>query len=174
MTSKSDALLISCADGRSKKPKGLRDEHWVHTIRLPGGILFPDFCAHSHLGRGQTFAMSTPIDYEIERRLQALIATITPETGLIVGELVLLLSIKTMFDLKRPKKIILGYHTHCGAAETIGLDEVQIQTKHHMRQAQLRQYYPGVAVTILRERHSECGEHHHGHEEVIIDHVHAV
>jgi hypothetical protein len=168
VTNKGDALLIRCSDGRSKKPKGMRDEYWVHTIGLPGGILFPDFCAHSLPGREQTFEMSEPMNIEIKRRMLALLALITPETGRTIGELIVLLAIKTMVDLKKPKKIVLGYHTHCGAAETIGLNESQIQTKLQDWLNLLKSCYPTMDIHILREAHSECGEHHHGHEEVTV------
>lgn len=37
-------LKIRCSDGRSRKPDRLRGD-FIHEIRLPGGILFPDLCA---------------------------------------------------------------------------------------------------------------------------------
>jgi len=162
---KDDTLQIRCSDGRSRKANHIRCD-WVHEIRLPGGILFPDLCAHSLTGREQTFAMSAPIDADIETKMEELFSLITPETGRVIGELILLLAIKTMVDLKKPRKILLVYHSHCGAADTIGLSEFDVRAKLQAWRDNLKSYYPTAEVSLLRETHSECGEHHHGHEEV--------
>ncbi len=163
--SRKDVLQIRCSDGRSKTAQHVRDD-LVHEIRLPGGPLFPDFCAHSIRGSEQTFEMSSPIDTDIQDKINELRTLITPETGLVIGELVLLLAIKTMVTLKNAKVILLVYHNHCGAAEAIGLSELEVRAKLQFWRDKLARYYPSIEVTIFRETHSECGEHHHGHEEV--------
>jgi hypothetical protein len=162
---KEDVLQIRCSDGRSRKANHIRD-HLVHDIRLPGGVLFPDLCAYSLLGSEQTFEMSSPIQAEIQSKIKELISLITPETGRVIGELVLLLSIRTMVDLKKPKKILLVYHNHCGAAEAINFTEVEVRNKLAFWRGKLGTFFPTIEVSILRETHSACGEHHHGHEDV--------
>jgi hypothetical protein len=108
-----NVLKIRCSDGRSRKPDHIRCD-WVHEIRMPGGLLFPDLCAHSVYGREQTFALSTPIDLAIQSQINELRSLITPETGRVIGELVILLAIATMVDLKKPERIILVTTTTAG------------------------------------------------------------
>ena len=112
--------------------------------------------------------MSAPIDTDIRNKLGELFSLITPQSSRVIGELILLLAIKTMVDLKRPRKILLVYHSHCGAADTIDLDEFDVRTKLQAWCDKLKSYYPTTEVRLLRETHSECGEHHHGHEEVCV------
>jgi hypothetical protein len=164
---KDDVLLVRCSDGRSQTPDHIRKD-LVHEFRAPGGPLFSDFCAHSISIRGseQTFVMSTPIDVEIQTKINLLISLLTPETGQLIGELVMLLVIKTMVDLKKPKGIILVYHSYCGAADAIGLSELEVRAKLQALRGKLSLFYPTIEVTVLKETHSECGEHHHGHEQV--------
>ncbi len=137
MSSKREVLKIRCSDGRSRKPHEIRG-NWIHEIRQPGGILFPDLCALALPGSEQTSEMS------------------------------LLFAIDTMVKLKKPEEIILVYHTHCGAADTIGLNEREVHAKHMYWREKLAMMYPAINVRILYEVHSECGEHHHGHTEVTL------
>ncbi len=164
-TKRTEVLKIRCSDGRSRKPGDIRDK-WVHEIRLPGGILFPNLCAQSFLERcEQTFEMSALVDDEIQSRFHILIESITPETGLVIGEIIVLLAIKTMMDLKQVEEIILVYHTHCGAGDALGLKESDIYDICLKWQFLLCKLYP-VRIRILKEEHSVCGEHHFGHSEL--------
>lgn len=137
MTKKQDVLQIRCSDGRSRKSHEIRS-NWVHEIRHPGGILFPDLCALANPGSEQTAEMS------------------------------LLFAIDTMVQLKKPSEIICVFHTHCGAADAIGLTAQEIHAKHILWQDKLAKRYPDIKVRILHEAHSECGEYHHGHTEVTV------
>ncbi len=132
---KKEILKIRCSDGRSRKPGDIRG-NWVHEIRQPGGILFPDLCALSIAGSEQT------------------------------SEMTMLIAIDTMVQLKKPEEIILVYHTHCGAADAIGVSEADIKTKYLAWKKRLSERYPSITIRILKESHSECGENHFGHEEL--------
>lgn len=135
-SSKRNILYIRCSDGRSQRPKDIR-EHCVHQIRLPGGILFPELCA-KHEGR----------------LLKVLL------------EGAFMFAIKIMVQLKKPDEIIIASHDNCGAAIDIGLTDEQIKRKHASLGSKLRGWFPNIQVKVLHEKHSDCGEHHHGHEPV--------
>ncbi len=137
MSEKRQILQIRCSDGRSRKPHEIRG-NWIHEIRHPGGILFPDLCALALPGSEQTSEMS------------------------------LLFAINLMVERKQPDEIILVSHTHCAVAEAIGLSEHQVHAKHMFWCEKLAKMYPAIKVRILHEAHSECGEHHHGHVEVTL------
>jgi proteasome lid subunit RPN8/RPN11 len=137
---KKEILKIRCSDGRSRKPGDIRG-NWVHEIRQPGGILFPDLCALSISGSEQT------------------------------SEMTMLFAIDTMVALKKPEEIILVYHTHCGAADVMNFSESDVRNKHLAWKKRLSERYPGVTVRVLKESHSECGENHFGHEELWLHEV---
>ena len=133
-TSKRNVLYIRCSDGRSRRPEEIR-EHCVHQIRLPGGILNPDFCAE-HFG---------------------------PSIVLSVWRKKLLFDIDTMVGLKAPDEIIVASHAHCGAAHAINFTEEQVSAAHLEWGNLLAERYPYILVRVLHEIHSECGEHHDGY-----------
>ncbi|MBP6924459.1 MAG: hypothetical protein KBC62_02320 [Candidatus Pacebacteria bacterium] len=137
---------------------------------MPGGLLFPDLCAKSLIkGDEQTFEMSTPIDREIHERINRLLKTITPENGLIIGELVILIATKAMFEIKNPVKMILMPHTHCGAAQSLHFCEVTIQQKYAYWKGIFHRSFPGIPIEIKLDRHCETGENHGGHEDLLLE-----
>jgi hypothetical protein len=138
-TSKRNILYIRCSDGRSQRPKDIR-EHCVHQIRLPGGILFPELCA-----KHQGWLLRS----------------------LIKG--VVMFAIEIMVKLKQPDEIILASHDDCGAAMDIGLDTEQVKRKHRTLGERLKEKFPDIKICVLHEKHCESGEHHYGHEPVPLD-----
>lgn len=159
-------LKAYCCDGRNRKPEELSQD-CVHEIRLPGGVLFPDLCAHSLTVCEQTFEMSEdPMEIEIKNKIKSLIPITTTESAFLIGEIILLFAFQVMQRLKEPKEIILGYHTHCGAAEAIGLTEEQVLIKMLDWQKRLTAMFPGIKIRILKEAYSICGESHFGHTEL--------
>jgi len=133
---KRNILYIRCSDGRSKRPEELNG-HWVHQIRLPGGILFPELCS-KHEG-----------------------VLLRPLIKSIVG-----FAIRIMIRLKQPDEIILASHDDCGAAADVGLDTEQVKRKHRSLGERLKAEFPHIKVSVLHEKHCESGEHHYGHEPV--------
>lgn len=137
-TQKPDTLYIRCSDGRTRRPENIQ-EHCVHQIRPPGGILDPDY-------KEKFFP----------RRL---------ESG-VLHEL-LLFEIETMVKLKAPQRIVVASHNHCGAGQALGLTLKEIKEKHQEWGRLLRKRFPHIPVEVLHERHSECGLQHEGHEVVV-------
>lgn len=90
----------------------------------------------------------------------------TKESAFLIGEIILLFAFQVMQKLKEPKEIILGYHTHCGAAEALGLTEEQVLLKMLDWQKRLTALFPGIKIRILKEAYSICGESHFGHTEL--------
>jgi hypothetical protein len=139
-SAKKQVLKIRCSDGRSRKPDELHG-HFVHQVRLPGGVLFPDLCAmHFFTGTHQQKVAS-----KLLRR-------------------VLMYAIRVTIDLKSPSEIILMSHTLCGAAGVLGLSEEDVKNAYIEWGESLKKHFPHIPVRVLHERHSECGEHHQGHE----------
>ncbi len=168
MPTRKNVLLIYCSDGRSRKPDVVRG-NINNAIRMPGGLLFPDLCAKSLIkGDEQTFEMSAPIDKEIHERINRLIKTITPENGLIIGELVILTAVKAMFDIKNPVKMILMPHTHCGGAQSLAFCDDMVLRKYIYWQDILSRCFPGTPIEIKIDRHCETGENHAGHQDVLL------
>ncbi len=165
MSNREDVLLIYCSDGRGRKPNDTRG-NINHAIRLPGGVLFPNLCANSLVRGEQTFEISSPIDLEIQKRINRLLELVTPETGIVVGELVVLEAAKAMVALKNPKRIILMSHTHCGAAQSLGLDDHAIRTIYTEWRRTLARAFPSTPIFVRHDKHCESGEQHHGHEDV--------
>jgi hypothetical protein len=135
VNSQESVLKIRCSDGLTTQPPEIR-EKIVHEIRLPGGILFPDFCAFADLYNGAQ-----------------------------TSEKMFHLAIEAIIDLKRPRQIILMAHTHCGAAMRIGLSDESVIEKHHDWQRRLQGLYPDTAVRVFYEKHSACGNVRDGHFE---------
>ncbi len=75
-------------------------------------------------------------------------------------------AIEVMVDLKSPDEIILMGHTPCGAAEAMSLDGEDIKTIHMAWQELLQRRFPTIPVVVLFERHSACGNHHQGYEQI--------
>lgn len=136
LKTKKNILYIRCSDGRSKRPLELQ-EHCVHQIRLPGGILFAELCA-KHEGRLMRVLLEGAFMFAIE----------------------------IMMKLKSPDEIILASHHDCGAASDIGLDTDQVKRKHASLGTKLRKKFPNITVTVLHEAHSEDGDGEHEHEPV--------
>ncbi len=133
-------LKIRCSDGRSRKPDEIRG-NFIHQIRLPGGILFPDLCAqHLFTNKWKQAVVS-----KLLRRVQ-------------------LFAIDMMVKLKSPDKIYVMSHNHCGAAEAIGVSNTEVKRVHLEFGNELRQRFPHIPVVVLHDPHSECGEYHNGHE----------
>ncbi len=137
--SKRNILKIRCSDGRSRKPQAVR-EHFVHDIRLPGGILFADLC-------GQHFKRRV-VDKLVRRAI--------------------LYAVEVMVGLKKPDQVLVVAHSPCGAAEQLGLSEGAVIAAHRAWATRLKLRYPHLTVEVMIERHSDCGEHHHGHEVIPI------
>lgn len=140
VTSQKSVLKIRCSDGLTTKPSEIKGKI-VHEIRLPGGILFPDFC---------TFVASSNSEQTSEMSFHFAIAT----------------AIAAIIDLKNPEQIILMAHTHCGAAMSMGLTEDSVMTRHYGWQKQLQKHYPSIPVRVLLEKHSACGTIREGHFEL--------
>jgi hypothetical protein len=138
-------LKIRCSDGRSRKPDYIRG-NFIHEIRLPGGILFPDLCA-------QQFKKTV-----VSKLLRRAVCGILRR--------VMVYAIDIMVNLKAPDEIILMAHTPCGAAQVINLSEEAVKTKHLEWQNRLQKRFPTIPVIVLFEKHSECGEHHEGYEHI--------
>lgn len=167
MPDRRNVLYIRCCDGRSKNSQEL-EGCLIHEIRLPGGVLFPDLCAHS-LARGeQTFEMKMPIGNAMRQRIVQMMNRMDQTTALVTGQLVLLFAVEAVMGLKSPTQIYLASHNHCGAANLIGFSEADINLKLLEYRVLLRQMYPDVDVNILSEEHSECGEHHMGHKDITL------
>lgn len=138
MPNRKNVLKIRCSDGRSRKPDEIRG-HFIHQVRLPGGILFPDLCAQQFTGT-RRFVVS-----KLLRR-------------------VLLYAIDVMVPLKSPDEIILMSHTPCGAAEAINFSDDEMKAAYIEWGKLLQRRFPSIPVRVIHERHSACGEHHDGHE----------
>ncbi len=139
MQGKKNVLKIRCSDGRSRKPNEIRG-NFIHQIRLPGGILFPDLCAQQFDQKWKRSAVS-----KLLRR-------------------VLLYAIDVMVELKTPEEIILMSHTPCGASTALGLPEWKVKETYIAWGNRLKKRFPHIHIRVLHECHSECGEHHDGHE----------
>jgi hypothetical protein len=114
--------------------------------------------------------MSTPIDNEIQKRINRLLElAVTPEAGIVVGELAVLEATRAMVALKSPVRIILMSHTHCGAAESLGLDDRAVRQAYREWKKTLTRAFPHLPIIVRHDKHSECGEHHHGHDEVHLE-----
>jgi hypothetical protein len=136
---KGNVLKIRCSDGRSRKPDEIRGD-FIHQIRLPGGILFPDLCAQQFKNRWKRAVVS-----KLLRRVQ-------------------MFAIEVMVNLKSPKKIYVMSHNHCGAAEAIGVSDAQARRAHKEFAQELQNRFPHIPVIALHDLHSECGEYHNGHD----------
>lgn len=169
MPSRENVLLFYCADGRCRKPKAVRGKV-NNAVRLAGGLLFPDLCASSlvKIGGEQTFEMSAPINREIKKRIDRLMLAITPETGFAISELIILLAAEAMVKIKNPTRIILMYHTHCGAANVLGLCDTKVRDIYLRWQEVFECCFPTIPVEVKIDMHCESGENHFGHEEVCI------
>ncbi len=170
MPDRRNVLYIRCCDGRSRNFPEL-EGCLIHEIRLPGGVLFPDLCAHS-LARGeQTFEMKIPVGNPMRQRIVQMMNRMDETTALTIGQLVLTFAVDAVMGLKNPTQIYIASHNHCGAANLIGFNEADTHRKLVEYKVLLQQSYPNVDVKILSERHSECGEYHMGHKDIT---VHAV
>jgi carbonic anhydrase len=134
---KPDTLYIRCSDGRTRRPSNIH-EHCVHQIRQPGGILNPDY-------KEKFFTHKL-------------------ENG-VLQEL-LMFDIAEMVKLKAPHRIIIASHNHCGAGQALGLTLQEIKARHQEWGQRLRERFPNIPVEVLHEKHSECGLHYDGHEEI--------
>lgn len=91
--SEDHVLVVRCSDGRCEVPVCDIPPAKLHNLRLAGGILSPLLGARGN-------ADQLPV-------LQAF----------------LLDQVLVMVALKKPVAIILMAHTHCGAAEKLGIDD---------------------------------------------------
>ncbi len=140
-SNKKNVLKIRCSDGRSRKPDDIRG-NFIHQIRLPGGILFPDLCAQQF-----SHPLKRAVVSKLLRRAQ-------------------LFAIDVMVNLKAPETIYIMSHCNCGAAEAIGVTDAEVKVRHAAFAAELRTRFPHIPVVALHERHSICGEHHDGYEDL--------
>lgn len=140
-SNKKSVLKIRCSDGRSRKPDAIRG-NFIHQIRLPGGILFPDLCAQQFQNPWKKAVVS-----KLLRRAQ-------------------LYAIDVMVELKSPETIYIMSHCNCGAAEAIGFGDEVVKARHAAFAEELRKRFPSIPVVALHERHSACGEYHDGYEEL--------
>ncbi len=170
MPGRENVLYVTCIDDRIKIPEELKGQR-VNQLRLPGGILFPDLCAHSFLGGEQTFEMKIPVGTAMRRHIVQMMNRMDKTTAHTIGELVLLFSVDAIVGLKNPTRIYLATHSHCGAANIIGFNEADKVSRLLKYRVHFQQAYPDIDVRILNEEHSECGEHHMGHKDIT---VHAV
>lgn len=162
-----DILKTFCCDGRNRKANEFIHD-LVHEIRLPGGILFPDLCAHSLPGNMQTSEMSDdPVQVLINNKIKELLPRMRKENAYVFGEIILWFAINTMVCLKEPEEIVLVFHTHCGAAESMNMSEDEVFAKMLFWKRQISDMYPHIPVRILREAYSVCGESHFGHTEML-------
>jgi carbonic anhydrase len=76
-------------------------------------------------------------------------------------------AIEVMVNLKSPDKIYLMSHNHCGAAQAIGVSDGEMKRAHAEYGDMLRKRFPHITVIVLHDLHSECGEYHNGHEEIV-------
>ena len=167
MPDRRNVLYIRCCDGRSRNFPEL-EGCLIHEIRLPGGVLFPDLCAHSLAGGEQTFEMKIPIGNPMRRHIVPWMNKMDKETALAAGQSMLMFAVDAVMGLKKPTQIYLASHNHCGAANLIGFNEVDTNTKLVEYKVLLQQVYPDVEVKILSEKHSECGEYHMGHKDITV------
>lgn len=144
MACKKDVLKIRCSDGRSRKPDEIRG-NFIHQIRLPGGILFPDLCAQQFSSKWKQAVVS-----KLLRRVQ-------------------MFAIEVMVNLKSPDKIYLMSHNHCGAAEAIGVSDLGVRSAHKKFGEALQKRFPHIPVVVIHDKHSECGEYHDGHDEIVLE-----
>ncbi len=167
MPDRRNVLYIRCCDGRSRNFPEL-EGCLIHEIRLPGGVLFPDLCAHS-LARGeQTFEMKIPVGTAMRRHIVQMMNRMDKTTAHTIGELVLLFSVDAIVGLKKPTRIYLATHSHCGAANIIGFNEADKVSRLLKYRVHFQQAYPDIDVRIINEEHSECGEHHMGHKDITL------
>ncbi len=141
VTSRRDILKIRCSDGRSRKPDEIRG-NFIHQIRLPGGILFPDLCAQQFQNRWKKAVVS-----KLLRRAQ-------------------MFAVEVMVTLKNPDAIYVMSHNDCGAAQAIGFSDLEVKRLHADFGKLLQIKFPHIPVHVIHDLHSDCGEHHHGHEDI--------
>jgi len=125
-----DVLYIRCSDGRTKRPDSILDK-CTHQNRFAGGVLNAHF-------RAKFFRVNLSLDDRIEDQMQ---------------------EIETMIGLKKPKKIIVASHAHCGAATALGLRHREVLAIHEEWGQRIRNLYPEIDVEVLHEKHTECGTH---------------
>ncbi len=136
-------VRVCCSDGAQTKPDEIRGT-FVHEIREPGGILFPNLYArHS----GQT---DPAVVAELLR----------------VGTEMLLFKIDTMVKFKSPDEIILMAHDPCAAAGVLGMTTEEVQAAYLAWEERLKHRYPSTYVHTFFEEHSLCGNHRKPHVRV--------
>lgn len=159
MPDKKHILKIRCSDGLTTKPSAIRG-NFIHEIRLPGGVLFPDLCSHTRCGCDQT-----------SERERGVFRHMT--------DVVLDLAVKGFFHfavdimvrLKEPDEIVLMAHCPCGAAQAMGMSHDQVIIAHRRWQKKLQAWYPHIPVEVYVEKHSPCGEFREGHEKLLEEEV---
>lgn len=129
-TDQDDVLYIRCSDGRTKRPDSIYDK-CTHQGRFAGGVLNAYY-------RANFFRVNLSLDDRIEDQMQ---------------------EIETMIGLKKPKKIIVASHAHCGAAEALGYTHETVIAIHQEWGQRIREFYPEAEVEVLHEGHTECGTH---------------
>lgn len=152
MTDKKHILKIRCSDGLTTKPNAIRG-NFIHEIRLPGGVLFPDLCSHTRCGCGQTS--------EKERNV---FRYMSDQVFSLAVKGIFHFAVEVMVRLKEPSEIVLMAHAPCGAALTMGMSHDHVLEAHRQWQKKLQSWYPTIPVAVYVEKHSPCGEFREGHE----------
>ncbi len=125
-----DVLYIRCADGRTKRPDNIQGL-CTHQIRLPGGVLDPQYMH-------KTCSIELPLEAHEE---------------------MLRHRIRTMVGLKNPAKIIFASHADCGAGTALGLNHKDVVRIHQTWSKWAQKEFPNVPVEVVHENHSTCGQH---------------
>jgi hypothetical protein len=136
-------VRVCCSDGAQSKPEQIRGS-FVHEIREPGGILFPNLYAR-HSGHSDPNVVA-----ELLR----------------VGTDMLLFKIDTMVKFKSPDEIVLMAHDPCAAAGVLDMTTEEVEVAYLEWEEKLRQRYPDTSVYTLLEPHSPCGNHRKPHVRV--------
>jgi hypothetical protein len=55
-------------------------------------------------------------------------------------------------------------HNDCGAAHSMGVSDAEVKRRHAAFAKALQLKFPHIPVHVMHDMHSECGEHHHGYE----------
>lgn len=130
MLNTDDVLYIRCADGRTKRPDNILGL-CAHQERTAGGVLNAYFKARFSRVK---LSLEDRIDDQME-------------------------DYETMIGLKKPSKVILASHAHCGAAGALGYTHEEVHTIHEEWAQRIRDFYLGVEVEVVHENHSTCGHH---------------
>ncbi len=130
MPNNNDVLYIRCSDGRTKRPDSILNK-CTHQVRKAGGVL-------NALFKYRYSRVKMSFEDRENDQME---------------------DFEAMILLKRPKKIVVASHAHCGVKEKLGLSHKDVLAIHEEWGERIRNFYPEGEVEVVHEKHTECGTH---------------